>query len=55
MTEIGEAELLAAAREGTELDGSSDGARRPVRADLLRRCCLELRDKIDPRHPADRR
>jgi uncharacterized protein YjbI with pentapeptide repeats len=49
MTEIGEAELLAAAREGTELDGSSDGARRPVRADLLRRCCLELRDQIDPR------
>jgi uncharacterized protein YjbI with pentapeptide repeats len=49
MTEIDEAELLGAARAGTELDGSADGGRRPVSADLLRRCCIALRDQIDPR------
>jgi uncharacterized protein YjbI with pentapeptide repeats len=49
MTEIDEAELLDAARAGTELDASADGGRRPVSADLLRRCCLGLRDQIDPR------
>jgi hypothetical protein len=59
MTEISEAELLAAARTGTALSGTApggaapddpaDGQRRTVDAALLRRCCLDLAGEIDPR------
>src|ERR1700759_4584997 len=54
MEKIGEAELLDAARQGRSLDGSAQTApaatgRRAVDAALLRRCCLQLRDQLDPR------
>jgi hypothetical protein len=64
MDEIDEAELIGAARSGAVIDGvlgdralgdgargdgAANDARRAVRATLLRRCCHELRDQIDPR------
>ena len=49
MDEIDEDEVIGAAREGVILDGAADGAKRAVRAALLRSCCHELRDQIDPR------
>lgn len=49
MEEIGEAELLTAAREGHVIDGGDGGALARVDAELLRRCCHELKDQIDPR------
>ena len=49
MEEIGEAELAAAWEHGAVVDGLAGGVRRTVRADLLRRCCYGLRDRIDPR------
>ena len=49
MTEIDEAELLAAARAGRSLGGAGDGQRRTVPAALLRRCCRELAAQVDPR------
>lgn len=49
MDEIGEAELLAAARAGRVLDCGDSGTRRGAKAELLRQCCLKLQDQIDPR------
>jgi hypothetical protein len=49
MEEVSDAELLAAGRLGRVIDCADGGARRPVSADLIRRCCLELKDQIDPR------
>ena len=49
MGEIDEAELLSAGQRGAVLDGTADGGQRTVQADALRRCCRELRDRIDPR------
>jgi hypothetical protein len=49
MEDVGQAELLAAGRQGQILDGSDGTGRRPVDAALLRRCCLEFRGQIDPR------
>jgi hypothetical protein len=54
MEKIGEAELLDAARQGRILDGSDQAApaatgRRAFDAALLRRCCLDFKDQIDPR------
>jgi hypothetical protein len=49
MDEIGEAELIAAGRSGIVLAAPAGGGKRVVRADLLRRCCHELSDRIDPR------
>src|SRR5712671_6353917 len=53
MEEVSEAELLEAGRQGRVLDCASAGAgtegRRTVDSALLRRCCLELKDQIDPR------
>jgi hypothetical protein len=55
MEEVGQAELLDAASQGRILDGSGEGhgqdgaGRRPVDAALLRHCCLEFKDQIDPR------
>src|SRR5689334_15616263 len=49
MDEVGEAELLAAAGAGRALVWGDGSASRRVDAALLRRCCHELRDKIDPR------
>lgn len=45
MEDVGQAELLDAAAHGRILDGGGRG----VDAALLRRCCLEFRDQIDPR------
>jgi hypothetical protein len=49
MEEIGEAELVAAAREGRVIDGSDGGERARVDADVLRRCCHDLKAQVDPR------
>ena len=46
---VTEAELLAAGRDGRILDCAGGGIRRQVDGALLRRCCLELKDQIDPR------
>jgi len=53
--EIDEAELLAALRSGEPVngsqpdDGGAAGVKRAVQAALLRRCCHELKDQVDPR------
>jgi len=49
MDEIGEAELTGAGRSGVVVDGAVDGVKRVVQADVLRKCCHELKDQIDPR------
>src|SRR5437660_606092 len=49
MDQVGEAELLTAAAAGDVLVCGDDSARRGVDAALLRRCCRELRDRVDPR------
>jgi hypothetical protein len=49
MNKVGEAELLAAAGAGRPLVCGDAGTSRCVDAALLRRCCHELRDQIDPR------
>jgi hypothetical protein len=49
MDQVGEAELLAAATAGQVLVCGDGAARRCVSADLLRRCCRELRYQVDPR------
>ena len=46
MDQVGEAELLAAATAGQVLVCGNGRARRSVSADLLRRCCRELRDQV---------
>ena len=53
--EIDEAELLGALRSGQPIDGgqATDGGeagpKRTIQAALLRRCCHELKDQVDPR------
>src|SRR5271166_3999041 len=49
MNEIDEAELAGAWQRGAAVDGIDGGRKRTVRADLLRNCCYELADRIDPR------
>lgn len=49
MTEIDEADVLAAAMAGSVLNGGARGARQVVQAAVLRRCCHELAGQIDPR------
>jgi hypothetical protein len=46
---IGEAEILDAFREGRTLDCAQDGVPGPVDSAFLRRCCLELHDRVDSR------
>jgi hypothetical protein len=46
--EIDVAELLSALRSGQAIDGGVAGAKRTVQAALLRRCCHELKDQVDP-------
>jgi hypothetical protein len=48
MDEIGEAELISAGQSGAVLDGMKDGAKRAVPAAVLRNCCHELKDQVDP-------
>jgi len=47
--EIGEADLLAGGAAGRVVECGSAGAKRRVDAGLVRRCCHELKDQIDPR------
>ena len=47
--EIDESELTSAGQRGATIDGLAGGVRRTVDAAVLRRCCRELRDQIDPR------
>jgi hypothetical protein len=47
--EIDEAELISAYQNGAVVGGSLAGRKRVVQADLLRRCCREFKDQIDPR------
>jgi hypothetical protein len=47
--EIDETELLSVFQSGLAVEGSLAGAKRAVSADVLRRCCHELRDQVDPR------
>ena len=49
MDEIGEAELISAGQSGAVLDGMKDVAKRAVPAAVLRTCCHELKDQVDPR------
>jgi hypothetical protein len=49
MGEIDEAELVSAGQCGAVIDGRADGGKRTVQAALLRSCCHELKDRIDPR------
>jgi hypothetical protein len=47
--EIDETELLGALHSGRAVDGDLDGAKRAVSAAVLRSCCYEFRDQVDPR------
>jgi hypothetical protein len=49
MGEIDEAELVGAGQRGAVIDGMADGRKRTVQAEVLRACCHELKDRIDPR------
>ena len=49
VNEIDETELIGARQSGSVVDGAERGGKRVVPADLLRRCCHELRDQVDPR------
>jgi hypothetical protein len=49
MHEVGEAEFLEAAGSGHILDCGDGGTHRPLDAALVRRCCHELKGRIDPR------
>jgi len=49
MGDIDEAELADAGQRGAVIDGMADGGKRTVQADVLRTCCRELKDRIDPR------
>ena len=49
MDEIDETELFGVFRVGGVIDGNLTGAKRAVSAAVLRRCCHELRDQVDPR------
>ena len=48
-SQIDESELTSAGQRGATIDGLAGGVRRTVDAAVLRRCCRELRDQIDPR------
>ena len=47
MEEVGEAEVVAACSVGRVLECGDGGTRRSLDAALLRRCCDELKDRID--------
>jgi hypothetical protein len=47
--EIDEAELISVSHSGAFFDGTTRDAKRIVQAALLRKCCHELKDQIDPR------
>jgi hypothetical protein len=47
--EIDEEELASAGQRGAVVDGMAGGRKRTVQAALLRKCCHELKGRIDPR------
>lgn len=47
-TDVDKAELIHAVESGAVINGAINGAKRSVQADLLRKCCHELRGHIDP-------
>lgn len=49
MEEIEQAELSAACRSGTVVDGKKDGQKRIVKAALVRKCCHELHGQAESR------
>ncbi len=49
MDEIDGAELISAGKSGPVVDGGHGGVKRAVRAAVLRECCHELKDQVDPR------
>ena len=49
MGEIDEAELTHAGQRGAVVEGMAGDGKRTISGALLRRCCHELRDQIDPR------
>ena len=49
MEEIDEAELISAGKSGAILDAAASGVKRAVRAAVLRMCCHDLKDQVDPR------
>ena len=49
MNEIDEGELIRAGQTGAVVAGTVNGVKRTVPAELLRKCCHELRRQIDPR------
>ncbi len=49
MGEIDEAELTRAGQRGAVVEGMAGDGKRAVSGALLRRCCHELKDQIDPR------
>jgi len=49
MDEIGETELIDALKNGTVVGRTKRGVKRGVHAALLRKCCRELKDQVDPR------
>ena len=48
MDEVGEVELMERARQGGVIDCEAGRTRRWVSAALIRRCCLGLKDQVDP-------
>jgi hypothetical protein len=49
MDEIDEAELISVGKGGVVVDAAMNGVKRVVQAAMLRKCCYELKDQIDPR------
>ena len=49
MEEIDEAELISAGKSGAVLNAGVNGVKRAVQAAVLRTCCHELKDQVDPR------
>jgi hypothetical protein len=47
MQEVGEAEVVQACAEGRVVECADGSTRRSVDAAVLRRCCDELKDRID--------
>jgi hypothetical protein len=49
VSKIDESELIGAGQRGATVDGMAEGGKRTVEAAVLRACCHELKDRIDPR------
>jgi hypothetical protein len=49
VNEIDETELLSALQSGLAVEGGLNGVKRAVSATVLRKCCHELSEQVDPR------